>query len=138
MTFPGARLVKLMMMTTSDNDAEALAAMRKANVLLDAVGLNWDELLAEPPEPEPRRCEHKAQPGRRRGEPPTSAHVRASDGYMRDEVDAMFATVYAAAYLSDASQAFVNGLHDYWTERGFLTERQYEVLRSMAAKHEAM
>lgn len=55
--FPRERLVKLLMMTTSDKDGEALVAVRKANKLLRQLGVNWQELLALPlieDEPEPK------------------------------------------------------------------------------------
>lgn len=38
-------LIKLMGMTTSANDSEALVAMRKANVVLQKFGGNWRDLL---------------------------------------------------------------------------------------------
>jgi hypothetical protein len=34
-----------MMMTTSDKDGEALTAVRKANAMLMAVNMNWEEFL---------------------------------------------------------------------------------------------
>jgi len=39
-------LVKLLKMTTSSSDAEALVAMRKANDLLASAGWDWDRLMA--------------------------------------------------------------------------------------------
>lgn len=39
-------LAKLLRMTTSDNDAECLVAIRKANTLLRDNGWDWDKLLA--------------------------------------------------------------------------------------------
>lgn len=39
-------LLKLLKMTTSSNDAEALVAVRKANQLLATAGWTWDKLLA--------------------------------------------------------------------------------------------
>lgn len=39
-------LVKLLKMTTSDNDGEALSAMRKANALLTTAGWDWDKLMS--------------------------------------------------------------------------------------------
>lgn len=39
-------LAKLLKMTTSNNDGEALAAIRKANALLASAGWDWDKLLA--------------------------------------------------------------------------------------------
>lgn len=39
------RLVKLMQLTLSDNDNEALRALRKATKILDRNHLNWDQVL---------------------------------------------------------------------------------------------
>lgn len=39
-------LVKLLKMTSSSNDGEALTAMRKANELLKTAGWDWDKLFA--------------------------------------------------------------------------------------------
>lgn len=39
-------LLKLLKMTTSDNDGEALVAIRKANSLLKAASWDWDKLIA--------------------------------------------------------------------------------------------
>ena len=38
---------KLMMMTTSDNDPEALIAIRKANTILKNNKVNWDEVCGQ-------------------------------------------------------------------------------------------
>jgi hypothetical protein len=43
------RLAKLLSMTGSDHDAEALAAMRKANELLRLNKKSWAEVLSDPP-----------------------------------------------------------------------------------------
>jgi hypothetical protein len=40
------KLKKLMMLTTSENDVEALAALRKANSLLKAASVTWDRVFA--------------------------------------------------------------------------------------------
>ena len=41
-----AQLKKLMAMTTSTNDHEALAFLRKANAILTKAGLTWTEVLS--------------------------------------------------------------------------------------------
>lgn len=71
------QLIKLLAMTTSTNDAEALAFMRKANALLAAAGWDWEKLIrgkirvledpfksiAEPPPaPPPARTPPPRQP----------------------------------------------------------------------------
>ena len=38
-------LIKLLRMTTSDNDGEALTALRKANALLRSAGWDWEKLI---------------------------------------------------------------------------------------------
>lgn len=38
-------LIKIMGMTTSDNDGQALVALRKANALLEAAGWSWEKLI---------------------------------------------------------------------------------------------
>ena len=41
------RLGKLLELTTSNHDGEALVAIRKANEALKQLGLSWTELLVE-------------------------------------------------------------------------------------------
>lgn len=41
-----AKLIKLLKMTTSSNDGEALTAMRMANATLTRLGWDWDKLFA--------------------------------------------------------------------------------------------
>jgi hypothetical protein len=39
------RLLKLLRLTSSDFDSEALSAIRRANELLQASGLSWDDVI---------------------------------------------------------------------------------------------
>lgn len=41
------KIVKLLMLTTSENDGEALSAIRKANLILKKTNRTWLELLVE-------------------------------------------------------------------------------------------
>lgn len=41
------RFAKVMMLTTSTNDGEALAAIRKANLIMGEEGLRWDDWLTD-------------------------------------------------------------------------------------------
>jgi hypothetical protein len=41
------RLAKVLQLTTSTNDSEALAAIRKANDIVKGEGLTWDEVLVQ-------------------------------------------------------------------------------------------
>lgn len=49
MEFDKDRLAKLLSMTSSDHDAEALAAIRKANALLRLSRKTWADVLNPPP-----------------------------------------------------------------------------------------
>ena len=55
-------LVKLLNMTESQHDAEALAAIRRSNDLLRRSKTTWTELLAPPTKPETAPAPPKAQP----------------------------------------------------------------------------
>ena len=60
------RLAKLLSMTGSDHDAEALAAIRKANELLRLKKKSWAEVLSDPPPVVAPRVEvprYAARPG---------------------------------------------------------------------------
>ncbi|WP_421994548.1 hypothetical protein [Reyranella sp.] len=53
MTIDKRRLIKLLRMTESSQDAEVLAAIRKSNAMLRAAGKDWSDLLEPPPPPAP-------------------------------------------------------------------------------------
>lgn len=45
-----SKLIKLLNLTSSSNEDEAVSAMRKANSLLEESQLNWEKILKETPE----------------------------------------------------------------------------------------
>ncbi len=53
MTIDRERLIRLLRMTESDRDAEALIAIRKSNEMLRANGMSWSDLIDLPPQAEP-------------------------------------------------------------------------------------
>ena len=44
------KLIKILSLTTSSNDSEALSAIRKANEFIVANKLNWNTIFIEPPQ----------------------------------------------------------------------------------------
>lgn len=113
--------VKLMMMTTSDNDGEALTAIRKANAALRAAGLNWQDLLgshgrAPPPPPRP---EPKWGDVNRRGD-------RYDD---EDEINSLFDKAFNNADPSANFYEFLVSIRTWWENKGWLTEKQYRALK---------
>lgn len=81
------RLAKLLNLTDSAHDAEALAAIRKANELLRLSQTDWpsalgirspDDATAHPDAPESERANRAAEPPTRPvSEPPPFGHLRA-------------------------------------------------------------
>lgn len=49
-----AKLIKILQLTQSPNDYEALSAMRKANAILAAAGHNWETYMAAIATPTPQ------------------------------------------------------------------------------------
>ncbi|HYF53702.1 MAG TPA: hypothetical protein VEA41_05545 [Salinarimonas sp.] len=54
MTIDRARLIRLLRMTESDRDAEALIAIRKTNAMLKANGASWSDVIDLPAPAKPR------------------------------------------------------------------------------------
>jgi hypothetical protein len=125
---PDGLFVKLMMMTTSPNDAEALIALRKANRILSEAKVNWAELLAATRQPNevPRQSE------RRRPEPEWKnvGDERHDDA---DEIDSLFERAFAQK-MSEGFEEFLCSVRMWWERRGFLTERQYRAVKRAASR----
>lgn len=98
------RLTKLLMMTTSDNDGEALAAMRKANSLLAKANMNWENFIG---------IKTKVEDVMKKHDDPA--------------IPKMFAAVLKSAKGSPFIE-WVKSAQRYYGERGYLTNRQYETL----------
>ena len=108
------RFVKVMMLTSSPVEGEALAATRMANNLLAEVDLNWDEFLNNltqtPSKPKPRKNSVK--------------HTDA------EEINKMFEAVVAGLDPDTSFSGFIESLHSWWEKHGFLTEKQYTALKN--------
>lgn len=118
------RFVKLMEMTASDNDGEALNALRMANKMMAAEKLRWGDVLQQ--------------------ERSTTINVvmrpRTEDGlqesgdwvapHLKDThvIELMFRTVYATP-MNDGFRQFIDSLHQWWLQHKQLTQRQYNALR---------
>ena len=131
---PNKLFIKLMMMTTSKNDAEALVALRKANKILADANVNWEELLdaAKPDQ------SFRVPPSKRRPEPSwedTGEEIKTGGSGRRysneQEINILFERVFEKN-LTEGFQAFVESVHLWWERRGFLTEGQYKAIKRAA------
>jgi hypothetical protein len=135
-----ARFIKLMMLTTSENDSEALVALRKANALLAEANVNWEEFLNAVSASKAVAQSSKA---------PTT-HAKApwedDDGFSdvgrdarghytdADEIDRLFEKAYANTRPSSGFREFLDSVHAWWEGNRFLTEKQYAAIRKAALK----
>jgi len=102
---------KFMMLTTSSNDAEALAALRRANTVIAKAGVTWDQVLS--------RVVKIDVP-----------FESASDEDASEVIEALFDEA-----LQNAHGTFRNTIEDIynkWQKYGYLTPRQRDLIEKTA------
>lgn len=125
------RLAKLMELTTSENDNEALAALRKANEFRKSINMTWAELL-EPPI-FPRGVTVTVF---RHQDAPTHAPMETPD-HLTDKptIDMMFKTVYSMPRIEgDDFWVFLDSIRKQFDKYGNLSQKQYNALRRSYAR----
>ena len=135
------QFVKLMMMTTSDRDPEALTAIRKANALLKAEGKNWEELITGlvPMENDRPRQEEPSPRRRPREETPpweeagVEVPSRGSPNY-RAFIDEAFEEALAKVRKGSSFRNTVENIHQWWQDKNFLTDPQLRVILKAAGR----
>lgn len=137
-------LVKLMMLTTSPHDGEALTAIRKANALLAAADVNWAEFLTavETTKKSADRAadqEFRKPPSQRRRERGDDDNAFSDVGRSSNQkyddasvIDPMFESAFANA--SGGFADFLQSVHEWWIDKGFLTEKQYYAVKRSAER----
>lgn len=115
--------LKLMNLTTSSFDGEALNAIRMANSVLNSMNQTWEDLLHQkivmiaPP------VDSAATPRK------ASSGIRYSDDV---EINAYFDRLYSRNL--GTFKDWVDSVHEWWEEKGFLTEAQYKTLKKSALR----
>jgi hypothetical protein len=109
------RMVKCLELTASDNDAEALLAIRKANELRSKLGLAWGAPLpppkgatAPPPDPEPEE------------DPP-----EPNGDY---DYEAVFAFIFAHGMQGPKWTGILKSIEEYWHSVGKLSPKQHNLV----------
>jgi hypothetical protein len=125
------KFVKLMMLTTSSNDHEALSALRKANQILACKAVSWEQLIKglknvtfqveAPPREEPRQQPRYEQPKREA----VGKHFKS------DDIDQMFEAVLGR--VSGGPREFIESIFGFYRETGFLTDKQFSSLEKFYA-----
>lgn len=121
-------LAKLLAMTTSANDHEALTAVRKANEYLASCKASWHEVLRDD-------FFNTVNISIQRAPPPASAY-QEQDGWMpphlndRAVIEMMFRAVYAMPRSDDEEfWQFMDSIHQRWKDHSNLTPNMYTALR---------
>jgi len=108
-------LQKLLVMTTSDVDAEALSAMRRANAMMEADGVAWDRFFNRAV-----RIDLEDNPEGRHDATKTDA-----DAFR--EIREAFENVYKMDPRGKRADT-VADLYSWFEEKGFLTDKQKGLL----------
>lgn len=105
-----ARLIKILSLTTSNHDGEALAAIRKANQIMRDLGVGWPD--AFPRKEETRKSQKSV-----------------------DDPETIFDLGHAYFdRMSESQKNFFRGLRNYWDEHGRLSERQLFFLMKLVVE----
>lgn len=118
------KLIKLMQMTqASASDNERLNAVKMANMLLKAADYNWEDLL---------RGRVLTFPT----DTPDLSKAKSTKRYdNQDEINGYFDKVlHGARPPQGGFREFVDSLHDFWQQKGFLTEAQYNAIKKSALR----
>jgi len=107
------RLAKLLELTASNHDGEALVAVRKANETIERIGITWTEILV---------------PVQRDSIGRTNSMDRF---YFSPEGEAwgdIFRIIAERAQMSEKWQTVLWGISDYHRRSGFLTKKQSDLV----------
>lgn len=120
---PLGKLIKLLELTRSDNDHEALSAIRAANRALRTAGLAWDSVVTDAPAT--GRPGAKKPPKEEAREDKTTADGLPAGPAMSNKLAWKSIFDYLSeVFLNEREQYFFDGIISYYTSRGYLTEKQ--------------
>jgi hypothetical protein len=112
------RITKLLNLTTSPNDNEALSAMRMANESINKSGLTWNVLIGD-------FQETKATP-----KPQQS---KTNSYSPENTIEEMFEFIYENAW-DDFDFSFIDSIQEWYESSGNLTYKQVKGLKSIYEK----
>ncbi len=130
---------KLMMMTSSANDGEALVAIRKANAILAEANVNWEQFLAALDQQS--RASYMTPPSKRPYQPPQQAqrpttpwHDIMGDKHTdADQINRFFYQAFARTHPGSSFYEFLHSVHQFWQQRDYLTDAQFQAIKRAAA-----
>lgn len=125
-------IVKLLNLTRSDSDGEALAAVRKANAMLAKLNSTWDEVVLNRSHRGGARREAPRREAPRREPPPKSESTKESAAdFNGPTFERMCLSLGKTGKMNVKEEQLVNGFYQFYKTRGYLTLRQYEVFKDI-------
>jgi hypothetical protein len=127
------KLSRVLQLSTSDNDNEALACIRAANAMLKARDLTWESLIR----PSTRQTsnapkqEHHPDPSVADWGSNDRPYARGPDSATKTEIETMFTAVLFS--VTGGPRDFLESLHTQWKEKGWLSDKQIGALRKFYA-----
>ncbi len=118
------KLVKVLELTNSPVDGEALNAIRIANQLLKKENLSWASLIAKPRVHTQPWSTTPPWPHQQRSQAEAAAQAKSNKDKLVEE---MFDVVMPHV-AGKNSEDFIESLHDAWEKYGRLTPKQYAAL----------
>lgn len=115
--------LKVMEMTTSSHDNEALTALRKANNLLAEQNMTWTELLRAKVKFARTTAEERTDEAYKKDREKKGHHVGPDEA-----LDIMFEELLNSISPDSTFRDTVLDVLQWWEEKGFLTARQYEMI----------
>lgn len=121
-------LAKIMEMTASDKDGEALNAARMATSMVKDAGETWESVLNTPrPAAVTVTVTHHAPP-QQAEQPEDWVAPHLSD---KVTIDMMFRAVFATPRSGNEEfWQFMDSIHNWFSQHGALTQKQYQALRN--------
>lgn len=113
--------LKLMNLTQSSFDGEALNAIRMANAVLARTNMGWEDLLKG----------KIVMIAAAQDAPRPKSNIRITN---TDEINSYFETLYDRGSSLGTFKQWVDSVHDWWEEKGFLTQAQYDTLKRSALR----
>ena len=113
------KVLSVLNLTTSDNDHEALAAVRTANLILKKNKLTWNEFFKVPFRPEPP--------------PPPKQKPNETKFDANADVEEMIAYVREHAW-PNFNFDFIDSLEASFEKYGSLTDKQFKALENIYNK----
>lgn len=126
------KLVKFLRMTESDQDGEALNAIRMANRMVKAARLTWGDVLrttATAPSPSAYGSPDYRTPPSKRGKAYGAAHrppPRTEPKKIYDDNIGQYLRELSERKHDLSTVMFIASLTEFYEQNGYLTEPQYE------------